>query len=1060
MTYLPRFGGFHKPWKTSAAALACAALVLPAVSAHAQARFGNIVNKKFATVSSGPQGTLFVDVPTTATAAEESKLVGEAARREWAAKSRALNAQVQLLRRAGYFKGTAAIPYSSVIAVRKNGRLVTPSLQKKTGRAFPGGDLTFKFTGFNATTQAFLQQVVNLAYPRIVAVYGQPAQSGEVEIVNVGSFDTSQIPEVQRFAFGGYDVSNNRILLPIFDSADTTAHALLLNMVHAFHGPAVFQYDAWEQGFARAASAIVARDPAFGFADASANNQYSLLKFYDLLNQPALGNNTFFPPSQAGISLDGQTGIGKMLAPRLGMSGAAWLKVYIENPAFFRDFNKAYYAAVDPAQSPSLAGNIPALRALAAPLLPNGVEAQPWSRWYETQYVLDTSVSVGTKLYAFVVPGLIDSTGKQSALIVLVHYRTQNTGDETLLNGTAFATYFDSTNARINLGGAAEQTAISAGEGFITTQSFFTPNSSATRVTMDFHIGNAAARSYLPLGFQGDFQAVVLGPNNAGTATVTQTTLPPVRNYSSTKTLDSAAFAAALGSGPNDLAVTTVQITNGGNTQTFRINTGDGAYYAVLKSGLSGGGVVTLSKTFPFNTIPQLVSFPVQPLQTSVEAALGLSAQDFLLSYWDPTRPVYETVIPGQPSVAPLQMGRGYWLKVAPVSLAQNTAISVTGAAPPTDTDFTISCPFGWNQVGSPFSGTIDISRVLVQQLQNDAISWDEAVTRNLVLAQPFGFDPATGYQTVSGFDGTNWKGYWVRVLAPTGVTLLLPGPDSVTTRATKTRAQSVVYNTRPDWQVRLQVRSSAQNVPFGGVASATLGGTRQKRTRALDSRFDRELPPSIVPAVGLGFVRRDGGASAGGRLIGDFRPSPAGASVSTRETWDIEAVTPQDGTMTLTWDGLGTLARNTRLTLYDKTSGTQTSLRSRSSYTWSGEAGKTRSLQIVAEPALTNPLTINNVQFTRTRAAGGVNGGGMVIGYGLTGDAEVSVDVLQLGGRLVRRLAGGRAQTVGQQSVHWDGRAENGSGLPAGTYQITITAKSVDGNQTAQQTRTVTLLR
>lgn len=1056
MHFSRRFGGLHRFGLGVTAAFV---LLVPAPAAHAQVRFGNLVNKKFATVSSGPQSTLFVDVPTTASAQQEQQIISGAARREWAAKTVSLTRQVGVMQRAGYFKGAGVVPFSSVIAVRKNGRLVMPTFKKAAGRAFPGGDITFRYTGFSSTDQAFLEQFVSLAYPRLIALYGRPAQAGVVEVVNVGSFDTSKISEVQRLAFGGYDVTNNRILLPIYQSPDTFAHAFLLNIVHAFHGPAVFQYDAWEQGFARAASAIVARDPAFGFADASANNLYSLLKFYDLLNQPALGNNTFFPPSQAGIPIDGQATIGKMLYPRLGMSGAAWLKVYIENPGFFRDFNKAYYAAIDPAAVPSLAGNVPALRGLATPLLPGGVEGQPWDLWYQSQYILDTSISPGVKLYAFVVPGLIDSAdNKQAASVTLVNYRTETMGDETLLSGQAFATYFDATNARLNLGAAAEQATITRGEGFITTQSFFKPGADASRITMDFHAGNQTARTYLPLGFPGDFQAVVVGPNNKGNATVTQTTIAPVQTYSKSATLDNGAFAVPLGTGPNDLAVTVVQITDGTNTQTFRKNTGDGSYYAVLKTGLSGGGVVTLSKTFAYNAIPQLVSFPVQPLQTSVDAALGLSAQDFLLSYWDSSKPAYETLLPGLPSIAPLQPGRGYWLKIAPVSLAQNTAVSVTGIAPATDTDFTIACPFGWNLVGSPFGGTIDVSRFLVQQLQNDAISWDEAVNRNLVSAQPYGFDPATGYQTVSAFDGTNWKGYWVRVLVPTGVTLLLPGPDSLTTRAVQRgRATSVMNTPRPDWQVRLQVKSSAQDVPFGGLASVQIGGTRQKRSRAWDSRFDRELPPAIVPAVSLGLVRRDWGISAGGRYVADFRPASSG---SVRETWDVEAASPKNGTLTLTWDGLGTLGRNTRLTLVDKTSGTQTSLRSRSSYTWNGEAGKTRSFQIIAEPALTSPLAINNVVMTRTRAAGGAGSGAMVIGFGLTSDADVTVDVTQLGGRSIRRLSSSRAQNVGQQAVHWDGRAENGSALPAGAYQVIITAKNADTHQTAQQVRTITLLR
>ena len=36
-----------------------------------------------------------------------------------------------------------------------------------------------------------------------------------------------------------------------------------------------------------------------------------------------------------------------MLQSRMGMSGAAWLKCYIENKDFFKNFNAAYYAAAD-----------------------------------------------------------------------------------------------------------------------------------------------------------------------------------------------------------------------------------------------------------------------------------------------------------------------------------------------------------------------------------------------------------------------------------------------------------------------------------------------------------------------------------------------------------------------------------------------------------------------------------------------------------------------------------------------------------------------------------------
>ena len=45
--------------------------------------------------------------------------------------------------------------------------------------------------------------------------------------------------------------------------------------------------------------------------------------------------------------------------------------------------------------------------------------------------------------------------------------------------------------------------------------------------------------------------------------------------------LPSQAFLG-LGTGGNDLAVTIVEITEGGATTTFRVNTGDGLYHAIL----------------------------------------------------------------------------------------------------------------------------------------------------------------------------------------------------------------------------------------------------------------------------------------------------------------------------------------------------------------------------------------------------------------------------------------------------------------------------------------------
>lgn len=1026
-------------------------LLWPSI-ARAQ-RYVNVVNKRFATVSNGPQSALVVDVPGGAGGSVIADAVKRRVRADWTARTRALAPQVEQARRMGVLKGRGTIPISTLVTVRQNGRMVAPPPSRS--RQVGGGTLTFTYTGFagvqinGVPAEEFLRRFQELAYPRIQNLYGAPSWSGNVEVVNMGPFESGQATQVQRLAFGAFDVSNRRILLPLYQNVDDQAHALLLLMVHAFHGPAYFQYDAWEQGFARAAASIVARDPVFGFLDATANNKYSLLLFYDLLNQPPLANPTFFPPSQANVNLtEGVFSIGKMFFPRLGMSGAAWLKVYIENPNFFRNFNAAYYARFDPNAQPSLAGNVPVLRQIASDAVREGrpddsVEGLPFQQWYERQYILDTSVAPGEKLFAFVIPADPDTDNGQSALIVLIYFRTKANGDEELLQGRAYATYFDASNARVNLGPASEQAAIIEGEGFITTLAFPSPGFDAGRITMDFHVGNETARSYLPSGFSGDFQGVVLGlgAQQGGTVTVRQTTLPPVETRTANGTLENGGFGVNVGTRQNDLAVTIVDVTVNNATTSYRVNTGDGRYFAVIRS---DGAVRSVAKTFEAGLA--LVSFPLRPLATDVSTALGLSPTDFLLSYWDPATRAYQTFAgqPPGPSIAPLQPGRGYWLKVAPADGGSRVTVNLTGVQPPDDTDLTIGLPYGWNLVGNPFAGSVRVDDLLVQYLQNDAISWADAVARNLVAAQPFAFNPQTGvYATTDAL--TQWNGYWLRVLVPSGVTLILPAPNSPTGRAARVPgrvAAAPAAAARPEWSVNLRARGGAT-----GPATATFGAVRGA-SAAFDNRWDREAPPTIAPGVTVEFPHTDW-KSAGGRFVADYRDAGAG-----RVSWDVNVTAPVDGDVTLTWEGLGTVPRRTRLTLVDKATGRRTALRSRSAYTFSGVAGQSRAFQIVAEPERSALLAISDVTVVRTRAASS-----LTISYAVTDEADVTVDVKALGGRTLRRLSGGRAQRVGRQSIVWDGRTSDGSPVPAGPYTVEITARGADGTL-ARQIRPVLMLR
>jgi hypothetical protein len=230
--------------------------------------------------------------------------------------------------------------------------------------------------------------------------------------------------------------------------------------------------------------------------------------------------------------------------------------------------------------------------------------------------------------------------------------------------------------------------------------------------------------------------------------------------------------------------------------------------------------------------------------------------------------------------------------------------------------------------------------------------------------------------------------------------------------------------------------------------------GAVQGTTRAFDNRYDVELPPAIVPTVAIAFPHTAWGKSAGGRYVTDFRePSDA-----ERGTWDMIVSTPGDGPVTVTWDRLGTLPRRTQLALVDAVTGEHIPLRSRSSYTFTGQAGKTRALQIVADAAPSLPLDITNVVALPTRGVG-TAGTGLSLSYVVTRSATVEFEVAALNGRVLRTVSGGRAQAGGQQRLYWDGRSQSGAALPPGPYLVTLSARDDDGH-TVQVRRMATLLQ
>ena len=1042
---------FPLPRARTAIGVVIAALVItiPATPTLAQGigRGRNIINDRFATVSSGPQEALIIDVPTGKGAATQPT-VERRLRAYWASQQRAIGTKVQP---AG--KPKAILPVSTLVRNRVSGRIVAPPT-KKTTRGFGNGNITLSFEGFNGASladsngnpivlQDFLQNFYEVVKPKLDAIYGKPSTTSTVAIKSMGFFETGTATDVERLAFGAYNVSENRIYLPLYRSIDTLANAFLLNLIHAYHGPLAFHYDAWEQGFARAAASIIARDPSLGFQDPTANNLYTLLPQYDLLNHPALGNNTFFPPSQANIPIDGQFTIAKMLQPRLGMAGAAWLKVWMENPDFFRQLNESYYAAVDSDPTGNLQGNVPFLAALVKNVV-SDVEGLPFQQWMQRQFILDTSITGGTKLYPFILPSENSAATGQSALIALVYYRTTAVGDETLLDGRAFAEYHDATGSRIpSLGSSSEQAQVIDGEGFLTTLSFPSQGFDDGRITMDFSIGQMTTRAYLPSGLSGDLQVIWAGAAPTGDVNVTQILTPGGQQRNGQTNIARAGAGFTLGAAFGELYKTRISRpgVSVGEVITVSRNLGDGINWVVIKTDNTAGGITTVSKRFPTNEL-RLVSFPARPLNADPGAIINLPYSDFVLTQYDPLRNLYEMAVPDKPLLGPIVPGRAFWMKLVPENKSTHE-IAYTGEVPATDIDLPVAAPFGWNMIGSPFDGLIDTANLRVGFLDNDPISWAEAVTKNLVAEDIYRWDPVTRkYIVATQLDNAEWQGYWVRIYAPSGVSILIPGP-ATTRRVQLPGSSRAVPVAALQTEVRIRVSDSA------GSDETLTAGTAAGASDTFNPGLDKEGPPSAGGQLVASFTA-PAASRVRGRLLRDIR-SDASAS---NGSWDIDVTPSVTGPVTINVMPVA-VSKDARITLVNRQTGTRHAVSQNGQVMVQGAAGKPMRFQLTLAAKSSLPLQVRNI---RIQASGRSSSATRIV-VQTTRSAETAATLETLTGRKVAELAPSRAASGMETTFSWDGLGTDGRQTPAGTYVLRITLVDEDGNQIVT-TRPLTRLR
>ncbi len=1063
-----RVRGTHL-WSTLVFALALISPLGGLGGAHAQT-YRNVVNARFNTVSNGPLQAIIVDVPNAANRPAVDRAIAvqlTAARR---ARESILQREMAAIRKFGINRTTPGIP--DIVLIRERGRLAIPATAKTRGH--DANNLSFEFVpegqpgGWTIAQRQELQAIIDIVYPALKNVYGAPSWSGAVRIVN-GDTTATIIPDRPALSGGIWNASTNEITFAQYNAAQTKVLNLTQMLALAFRGPNAISYDAWERGMARAATMVTVREvlplleALYGAGSIDvADPLWHALDRYELLNQPPLGNDRFFPLSKTNEPVN-PSSLAGLLVPRLQMSGSAWLKVSAENSRFFAQFNDLYYHALS--GNPNLKNSVPDLKNLAAQVA-SQVEGLGFNDWYLRQYILDTSITPGDKLYAWAFPLRPDNAQDDDFAmgVVLVYYRTilnqSGNSDETELNGTSYPIYWDFEFAtRLFLGAQYERVDIRDGLGTVAPTFFNTIGGAPVeegrmRIAMDFPVGSDSVRLYVaPRSMgkqtaQNNFWGVVVGADSGTMRIETETGISqdvPVRQGAFGAALPDSAFSR-----PNR-ATLTFTPTVGGSPTVRRVNVGYREYVSVFYA--NQDPVTSLTHTFAAG--PAMISFPIFPLRPKAADALTdasgnpiFNDTNLLMAQWRQSLPGEDKYL-RYPSMDPLTPGYGYWS-----NFPNNITTTIRGRTLAQEASYTTGLLFGWNQIGNPYEQTVNIDDLRFQYLaDNVPQTLQQAISRGWIAATDI---PQVGQLVVYGFSAQSgylravtlepWKGYWIRVLVSEGLTISFPNPGLGGRSARVSRSlntQRSTPNASPGWSIPLVLRG-----PNGVGATAYLGQA-PGAANGFDAKTDALRPPDFTRGIpSVSFVQE---GSSSGAYISDVKP------LGSREAWEITLNAPESTQpYTLTWGNLTGVPRNTRLVLVDTATGRRQYLDGTSGYTFTPGNAATRKFRIEVEDRSRNGLRVLNVLARQTRSAAGSR---VDISYELSGGADVSAEVRDATGRVIRRFGAGRATPGGLNQVLWDTKDDRGVSIPSGTYIVQITARTPEG-ESARAIQPVLVLR
>jgi hypothetical protein len=936
----------------------------------------------------------------------------------------AMPGATRIFRSLGALRGSASA--TRVRALKPGAKTSATKKAQSVRTTAASTDLKLSFdSGFTSAQRAVLNRAANRSLI-LKTVFGDPSPEQQGKTIYVESDGPSAAayqPLSKPDAVDGGSIYY-RYDGGASDSANEFNFTRLLLL--AYQGPHAFSYnygngdyiEAWQNGFADAAALLVmykasTDKPKF---DATYLGSY-VLPIYDLLNNPELGNAYIYSRTGADMFVSDFRAV---------MAQSAWLKVAIENPDFFANFNQKYYSQFQArtAVSPS------SLRQLAASVAPT-VEGLSFNDWFRRQYALDTSVTTGQKLYAAISPFPVTSSANRRAGFAgyVQAFTTDSNGNETPSVGYGTVNAFDDKGANINTYSAELRSSTlldfttlkedEPGQAFFTAYFAGLGSPDAARIKLQFRFNSAETSAVFPyISSTTDSKSTYYGVTangESGSITVT-----PNNGTSQTVAVQRGAWNGSQEYVTGPGVVTTLKLGN----RTFKRNT------AWLIPGAGARGVAFVldgsatASNFTFKTAAgsskiRMISLPLNPLESDEATILGVAPESLDLARYRPNLSPstlkdgrIEFGIGGDrhelyPEIsAAMGPGRGYWLGVD--GALQRT---IPGTEPSRDRAYEVPVLGGWNQIGVPFNRAISPDALKVRYGGFSAVSYSKAVANGWVLPGIWRWKPTGGYSRV---DGTNEKlqpfeGYYLYAAPARGVSLVFD--PSSTTEPTLAAA---------GWTITMSAATSV---------------TRDASNRfGVSTAVAAAKPPAAAKVVTLRFLSSgsgdsDGtGAGAESGWADSFMPS-----LDREGSWSfIVEGTNNKERVTLSWNGVASMPKGLKLTLVDAKTASQLRMTSGSSYKWTSD-GKARSFTLkvtrIATPVIAlDPVGSEDVRMTVT----------------LNVAAKGRLEIQNGAGDTVAVLKSGTF-AANTSKFSWSGKLTNGKRAPAGRYLIVWTPESKD---------------